>query len=494
MGKKHRRVKWGPIIGVVLLVALCLGSIAMADSTGKSGGAPGQLKKSPFEIERAELERLEKQGHSLEDIYTALDLQAKTGLPLAKWLAERKAGKTWPQAIEKLAKGIQLKKRALSHDGREMTEKEIYALLKEGYPSEDVMTAVGLVYDYGSNPKTLLDRRLAGESWESVSRDLDTNWRESQAKKGDGFLLGEDGKAETTATGLHKKEISILLEQGYTVGDILRADAVADALGVDFRAVAAQKPIGKTLYQAVLDMDASRTPEEKVQARKNQQSKGEVRVKLEGGVSPSGLTESEVNALVSRGHNPEEVLAADALAKSLGLEFRKIAGNKRPEQSWLDAVRQADKERTVTKDTLPGQQPTEEMLLKHYSRALEKTEAELKAARSSGKSWQDITGQPVMSREEHALNQAKTWGLTEEALVLQALKQGLEAFDAYQAALLSKNSKMSAGEILKLKTTTNTWVDVLKILLPGAKIPTAPDAPPPGTEQKPLQLKQGRGQ
>ncbi|MDP3486447.1 MAG: hypothetical protein Q8S19_00755 [Bacillota bacterium] len=99
-----------------------------------------------------------------------------------------------------------------------------------------------------------------------------------------------------------------------------------------------------------------------------------------------------------------------------------------------------------------------------------------------------------MSREEHAFSQAKSWGLSDEALVLQALKQGLEAFDSFQAAVLSQNSKFSAGEILNLKTPSNTWVDVLKILLPGVKIPEAPDAPPPGTEQKPLQLKQGGGQ
>ncbi|MDP3488122.1 MAG: hypothetical protein Q8S19_09355, partial [Bacillota bacterium] len=262
--KKRQKRHWGPLIGIVLLIAMFLGSIAMAQTApGKSGQAPGQMKKSPFEIERTELERLEKQGHALEDIYTALDLQDKTGVPLAKWLAERKTGKTWPEAIEKLAKGVPLKKRALSDEGWEMTEKEIYALLKEGYPSEDVMAASSLVYNYGSSPKTLLNRRLAGESWEEIRKDLDTKWRESQAKKGAGFLLGEDGKAETTATGLHKKEISALLEQRYTLDDILRADAVADALGVDFRAVAAQKPKGKTLYEAVLGADASRTPEER---------------------------------------------------------------------------------------------------------------------------------------------------------------------------------------------------------------------------------------
>ncbi|MDP3486819.1 MAG: hypothetical protein Q8S19_02660, partial [Bacillota bacterium] len=113
--------------------------------------------------------------------------------------------------------------------------------------------------------------------------------------------------------------------------------------------------------------------------------------------------------------------------------------------------------------------------------------------RSAGKTWREITGVPE-SELTQALEVAAGWGLHDRDLVVQALLKGLWVNDAYQAALLAPATKLTASEILALKTKDNTWRDVLEQLFPGKHIAPVPNTTPPGQHRPPVKLPAGGGQ
>ncbi|MDP3487134.1 MAG: hypothetical protein Q8S19_04275 [Bacillota bacterium] len=113
--KKKVRLVLGAMILVVFAV---IGSVIVHTAFASTGKPPVHAENSQntvrvvrhgshLMIESSDLARLERQGHDSADIYTALDLQERTGVPLEAWLAARNSGKSWEVAIKELAKGPQ---------------------------------------------------------------------------------------------------------------------------------------------------------------------------------------------------------------------------------------------------------------------------------------------------------------------------------------------------------------------------------------------------
>jgi hypothetical protein len=206
---------------------------------------------------------MENAGHPYDDILTAFILEQQTGIQMERWLDARKQGKAWPDAVESLAKGKSLEARPLSSSSRRLSRSEMDSLIKEGYSGSDILAAGDLVYQYGSDAHAVLNRHKVGESWESIRQTEIVRLRaemEAQEKAQPNFGLGPDGKDTATASGLTKGEISALMNRGYSLEEVLRADAFAYALGLSIRDVVSSKRLDQDLMDAVREAKA-RQPE-----------------------------------------------------------------------------------------------------------------------------------------------------------------------------------------------------------------------------------------
>ncbi|MDP3488014.1 MAG: hypothetical protein Q8S19_08815, partial [Bacillota bacterium] len=489
------------------------------NESGQSGQAPGQLKKAPFEIDSAELARLEKQGHSKSDIYTALSLQEQTGVALASWLAVRKSGKTWPEAIEQLAKGKKLERKPMNpEDSRVLTQQEILELMYEGYSGADILEASNLLFYYCGEPRHLLELHRNGLSWEDIGQSQAEAWNEKMSGPKDpyGFGWGKH-EATTTQSGLSKQEVAELLEKGFTLSEIINADSLAASLGIDFKSIAKDTSPKASLKDAVTKKYSQLTPSERAEAQKKVKPLDEeqlqslaaqtgrsvaelkvnqpkiVLVKFEESETTlSGLTQEEVLALVALGLDIEEIISADAEAHALGLNFKSIMVNRKPGQSLTALVREADKNTPADQRNVVAsrKQPTEADLLKMYANKTGKSQQELALLRSAGKSWREIMGIPEEELAQ-AMQLAESWGLKDRELVLQALTQGLWVNDAYQAALLAPATNLTASQILTMKKRDNTWMDVIAVLFPNKALPPVPEIDPIIKPRTPAKLPSG---
>ncbi|MBT9175830.1 MAG: hypothetical protein DDT20_00130 [Firmicutes bacterium] len=172
----------------MLLVVSAVVTHAVAANPGSSGQAPSQSKASP-QVSSEELARYEKQGHTPSDVYTALSLLEQTGIPIAKWLATRKAGKTWPEAIEQLAKGVKLERKPLDPEkSRTLTQQEILQLMREGYAGEDIREASSILFNYGGDVRHLLRLKQSGRAWTDIGLGLKPLGNAGEPRKPGGAL------------------------------------------------------------------------------------------------------------------------------------------------------------------------------------------------------------------------------------------------------------------------------------------------------------------
>jgi len=518
MDKQVKIVK-SKYLATILLVLMLVLVLVGASLTHRAGANYGQMKTTSLSIPPEALARLEKQGHLPSDVYTALSLEEQTGIPIAKWLEARKSGKTWPAAIEQLAKGVKLERKPLDPEkSRNLTQQEILQLMHEGYSGEDIKEASSILFNYGGDVRHLLRLKQSGRAWDDIRRDHATAWQEKMSGPNDpyGFGFGKDGKATHTRTGLSKQEVAEIIKLGYKLEEILKADALAAALGLELKPlVRAEGP----LTDAVLKAYASLTPAQREQAKSkvkpltesdlkeiaaqtgrsladiNASQNRVVAVRFgDRDTTPSGLTSAEVVALVASGIDLKELILADTYANARGLDFRAILAARKSGTTLMELVKEADRNTPAAarKVTTPVKQPTEEELVEIYAARTGKPKVEVAAQRSLGKTWREIAGVPAAELTQ-ALAVAASWGLNDRELVMQALLQELWVNDAYQAALLAPQTKLTASEILALKTKDNTWSDVLKQLFPGKHIPKIPGTPPPSNPRTPVKLPEGSG-
>ncbi|MBS3936980.1 MAG: hypothetical protein KGZ50_00205 [Peptococcaceae bacterium] len=503
---------------LLMLLIVTLVTHAVAANPGSSGQAPNQSKASA-QVSSEELARYEKQGHTPSDVYTALGLLEQTGIPIVKWLAARKAGKTWSEAIEQLAKGVKLERQPLDPEkSRTLTPQEILQLMREGYAGEDIREASSILFNYGGDVRHLLQLKRSGRAWDDIRRDHATAWQEKMSGSNDpyGFGFGQDGKATHTRTGLSKQEVAEIVKLGYKLEEILKADALAAALGLELKPLV---KAGEPLTDTVLRIYASLTPSQREQAKSKVKPLSESDLKEiaaqtgrsladikasqnrvvavrfgDRETTPSGLTPAEVVALVASGIDLKELILADTYANARGLNFRAILTARKSGISLMELVKETDRNTPAAarKVTTPVKQPTEEELVEIYAARTGKPRVEVAALRSLGKTWREIAGVPEAELTQ-ALEVAASWGLNDRELVTQALLQGLWVNDAYQAALLAPATKLTASEVLALKTKDNTWSNVLEQLFPGKRIPKIPSTPPPSNPRPPVKLPAGNG-
>lgn len=511
------RSRWRITIGTVLLIVFLVGTITLAQGKGTEQGPGGAL---PFKVDHDEVTHFEQQGHSKSDVYTALNLQEQTGVPVGKWLEAIKRGLTWVGAIEELAKDKPLEKLPINKEGsRTLSEQEITDLIYDGYSGLDIIEAGKITYLYGGEPRALLELHKNGLTWAEIKQREAAAWSKStgvSAPDSYSFGWGVNGQDTTTPSGLSKQEVAEMMTQGFTLAAILNADSMAASLGIDFRTIVRGISPEASLHDAVREHYSKLTPAERDEARsKVKPPSGEaleeftkqtglsadtlktrkvVSVKLgDSGKTLSGLTEEEVMSLVTMGVELKELMSADARAYARGLNFRLILTTMKPGQSLLTLVSEADRITPANQRNLPPvslKQPTEEELLQSYANKTGRTKEELSSLRTAGKTWREIMGVP----EEHlaeALKVAEGWGLKDHELVHQALLQELWVNDAYQAALLAPATKLTPSEILAMKTKENTWLDVLKVLFPEKALPPVPEINPNLEPKPPVSLPAG---
>lgn len=151
-------------------------------------------------------------------------------------------------------------------ENRPLTRDEIEQLLQENYSSADILAAGELVQRFGSDVRAVLRRRAQGESWETIGADEEQRWQSEVAARRTAaprVLLGLDGKKTTTPSGLSVAEIEALVGQGHAPDEVMDADALADALEINFWEIIRSTPSGQTWQEAIMAVHNRRTPEEK---------------------------------------------------------------------------------------------------------------------------------------------------------------------------------------------------------------------------------------
>ncbi|MDP3486501.1 MAG: hypothetical protein Q8S19_01030 [Bacillota bacterium] len=405
-------------------------------------------------------------------------------------------------AIKELAKGLPLKRPPINAAAsRELTAEEVQQFMKSGYSGADVIAAGELVYLYGSDPLALLKLRQQGKEWAELRAAEEEKWLASPERAVSLISFGA-GKTHSPG-GLSKEAVIKIHTMGYSLDDIMLADRWAGLWGLDLLELVQSFDRKKTLEAAVQEHYLRLTPAQQVAASQNRRigpvrPQGEelamssrvVRIQFEEGfTTPSGLSGEEVSALVLQGHNLKDLLTADARAHALGLDIRALATAK-GENSWEYAFGLFLGPKQPL-EFIPIQ-PDEDTLIATYRDVTGQSEGEVRSLRASGKTWRELTGISP-ERFAHALGTAQGWGLTDQALVLQALLQGLKVEDAYQAALLTAGTKLTAQEILAHKTVDNTWREVIKKIMPDRTLPPVPENSRPEEQQPPplLPLKRG---
>ena len=503
-----RSKKSGLVLGAIIVAVLAVvGGLVVHTALASTGKPPihsGNNKDvvrtirhgSHLIIDSTDLARLERLGHDSSDIYTALNLQERTGVPIESWLDARKAGKSWEVAIKELAKGLPLKRPPVNAAAsRELTTEEVKQLMIEGYSGADVIAVGELVYLYGGDPLALLQLRQQGIEWAELRAAEEEKWLQSPERA---VSLINFGTGMTHSPGgLSKEEIVEIHFLGYSLNDVMLADRLAGLWGLDLLELVKSFNRETTLEAAVQAHYQRLTLSEQVAALQNRRIgtpiiPGEevdmsrvVRIQFaEGFTTPSGLSGEEVSALVMQGHDMKELMSADARAHALGLDIRELAATK-GDKSWNDVFD------LVLGPKKPLEyvpvQPDEDKLIAAYSAVRGQALGEVTSLRASGKTWRELTGISP-ERFAHALGTAQGWGLTDQTLVLQALLQGLRVEDAYQAALLAPATKLNASEILTLKTVNNTWRDVIEEIMPDKVIPPITDNEQPGELPSPPKL------
>lgn len=165
------------------------------------------------------------QGYTSADVYTALDLERRTGIDALQFLRERKKGTDWPQVVDQIVTDETLLKRDRPNavDAIQVDPKRLSYYQDQGYTILDVYEAAELAAIYKLDLAEVFTYKTPDQNWRQVEVALQQ--RDNPIPK-DGRMdlsFGEEHR-ETTATGLHKNEIYRLMDQGYELEEILTAD------------------------------------------------------------------------------------------------------------------------------------------------------------------------------------------------------------------------------------------------------------------------------
>lgn len=455
-------------------------------------------------IDPARLERLQSEGHSLTEIYTARSLEAQTGVPTERWLEGRKQGKDFSTLIRELAAGIPLEKPRRFESARNLGEALVRAFMDEGYHSSDIMECGDILAQYGGDPRALMARHQAGESWAAIRESEERRWRETldrQAKESPGFALGIDGKAEATESGLTKAEIVAYLKQGFTLNEIMTVDTTAYLNGLDIRKIVAAKRPDQPLMDALYEALARLKP---AQPTPDQQTSGgqTVRTFIK---TWAGLSDEQMEALQASGLSLNEIATVESRAYVLGVDLKAVIAAMQPGEKLAEAIERAHWERPAAERAAVLKKPHvfEEMLDEYYADTTGRTVAEIRKLRGERKSWIEIKGYKSSDGNPSVYDLADSWGITDHSLLERALEMGYSSYDVRQATRVAQSLSLSMVDVLALKTPGNTWDYVVRVIstLPfEAEVPTEPEVrpeppvqPEPERQVEPQHRRQSKG-
>lgn len=340
---------------VVFIALFCVVSISnrgIAQSI-----TPPPISASHIYIHPITQLRLQSEGHNLSNIYTARDLEMKSGVSLDIWLAAIKLGKTWPQAINELAtsRGIHLPRMPFNvAESRDLTYEEVkYFMTVGGHSANDILTAGDLAMLYGSDPGYLL-RLRSGESWDSIRYGE----HEKYLAKVQVEQVSMASMKFPTPGGLSNDwECSYLLKQGYKLQQVKEWDALAAQLGIDFRLVLGTKTLLQPSWQQAIIETFARilseqgTAFDKTRGIDNhgasfiaavpggtvqlEVSKGSLVAVTFNGMekTPAGLTADEITQYLDRMSLPD-LLLTDYKAYFLKVDMREVVAAKTDKVSW----------------------------------------------------------------------------------------------------------------------------------------------------------------
>lgn len=255
--------------------------------------------------ENAKAMTLLSEGYESADVFTALDLERRTGIDALQFLLERKKGTDWPQVVDALVKDKTALKRERPKtvDAIQVDPKTLNFYQDQGYTILDVYEAAELAAIYKLDIAEVFTYKTPDQSWRQAEVALQMLGKPVLKDGRMDLSFGED-RREVTAPGLHKNEIYRLMDEGYALEEILTADNLTREVEATVDAILARHKEGvewEAISQAFPHKELVLTDQELIRS--------------------TGLDVQTVVALRERGYSASDLLRANRVGGERGEEI-----------------------------------------------------------------------------------------------------------------------------------------------------------------------------
>ncbi|HEY3368815.1 MAG TPA: hypothetical protein VGK74_27475 [Symbiobacteriaceae bacterium] len=377
------------------------------------------------QIAKSEMERLQGLGYQATDIMTAWQLAQRSGAQVDALLAKHKAGADWKaialaQAPSHPADANPPQPASPADPGPTgLSPQQVQTYAKQGYDVKDVMQASALAREFSTTTDAVLSTYKASGSWDATVKQL--SQAGGSCVNGDcKVLLGDDGKGTRTVGGLSRSDIVALQDQGYTLDDIMLADAIAAANGLKPQDVLALKGTGGDWNTALGRLRAAHNG----LAGSTHTPAGDPG-KPPTSVPGTDLSADDISRYLAAGYTHADIDSAWHLAQLYGTTVQAI----------LDQYAAANKSWAQTGANLSL------------------------AAKQSGKSPAAPAAQPGGTLKTDDV--AQQTGLSRSD-VDTYVAQGHSLPDIRQAAIIARVSGAAMAQVLAAKTPDRDWLDVAR--------------------------------
>lgn len=287
-----------------ILVGVCL-AVLIAISPSLPGTLAGKAAAELPPIATEQVLELVALGYARTDVFTAVDLEQKSGLSAEVWLERHATGASWTEIVQEMgipltAPFVQWRGEMPLVDGPTMKRYQ-----DQGYSMRDVFSAAHMADQYGTTIEKVFDLQAKLGNWALVARNLE--------KPGEKLIRclilgwGEE-LSQTTETGMTIDEFCSWEEKGFSSFDV----GMADLMTLDWEV---------TVDQALsLRKQGKNWPEiEKAFPRKIRLWFQERDV-----VYNTGLRVEEIRAFVQMGYNHHDLFMAKHFAKEKGTNIESV--------------------------------------------------------------------------------------------------------------------------------------------------------------------------
>ncbi len=236
---------------VVALLVSTYGTVVLADSPQQTTTVQASKDKCDFQMvfpawwppSREELVAL---GFSPSDAQSALRLYEQYGISPTTFLADIKAGKTWPEIFAANLQGVKERWVRRPYSGPAIDEAGIRDLIAKGYARMDILSAASLAREYERSTEEVLAMRTSGLAWTDIEGKLMA--MQSATRKLlylPAYLFDETGRIKSRSR-LTPQQVWEIVDQGLYYWDIIEGDLLGEYLDIPLDQLLARRKAGES--------------------------------------------------------------------------------------------------------------------------------------------------------------------------------------------------------------------------------------------------------